>query len=131
MADKSILEDVFASVRAAIEKRGSDPVVLDVSNLTSYADYFIFVSGSSDRRVKSIAEAIRSEMKERGVRLVGSEGLREGKWALLDFGSFIVHVFYEESRKIFDLEGLWSDAQRVTVPAGYLKPRPLAGKEEE
>ncbi len=131
MSEKEkVLEKLFKCVKTAMEKRGSDPVILNVSGLNSFADYFLFVSGSSDRRVKTIAEAIKTAMKEEGVKAIGSEGLREGRWALIDFGPFIVHVFYEDARKIFDLEGLWSDGERVEIPQEVLKARPQNLKEE-
>ncbi len=110
------LERVFECARAAADKRGSDFLLLEVGELTSYTDYFLLISASSDRRVKSIADAILRKMKEDGLPAVGNEGLREGRWALLDFGDFIVHIFYEEVREMFDLEGLWSDAKRITIP---------------
>lgn len=131
MAEKEkVLEKIFKCVKTAVEKRGSDPVVIDVSGLSGFADYFVLVSASSDRRVKTIAEAIRTAMKEEGVKAIGSEGLREGRWALLDFGAFIVHVFYEDARKIFDLEGLWSDGAAVRIPDEVLRARPQNSKEE-
>ncbi|PLX42009.1 MAG: ribosome silencing factor [Deltaproteobacteria bacterium] len=116
-----VLENVFECARVAVDKRGDDILLLDVAGLTSYTDYFLLISASSDRRVKTIAESIRQEMKDRGIVALGAEGLREGRWALLDFGPWIVHIFYEEVRGNFDLEGLWSDAARVKIPAEYLQ----------
>lgn len=113
----SSMENMFESARLAAEKRGADIVLLDVSGKTDFTDYFLLVSAGSDRRVRTIAEAIRMGMKERGVTLIGSEGLKEGKWGVLDFGSFVVHIFYEELRRVFDLEGLWSEGRRVELPA--------------
>jgi len=111
---------VFECARIAVDNRGSDLTVLDVSKLTSYTDYFLLVSATSDRRVRTIAEAVRAEMKEKGVNAVGAEGLKGGGWALIDFGDWVVHVFYEEQRRFFDLEGLWSDAKRVKIPDDIL-----------
>ena len=125
-----ILDNVFDCARVAADKRGTDFLLLDVASLTSYTDYFLLVSASSDRRVKTIAEAVRQEMKDNGVLPLGMEGLREGKWALLDFGPWIVHIFYEEVREAFDLEGLWSDAKRIEIPKEILAA-PAGGGEEE
>ncbi|PLX45181.1 MAG: ribosome silencing factor [Deltaproteobacteria bacterium] len=119
-----VLENIFECAKVAVDKRGTDLLLLDVGGLTSYTDYFLLVSATSDRRVKTIAESIRQAMKDRGVTALGVEGLREGRWALLDFGPWIVHVFYEEVRGNFDLEGLWSDASRVEIPAAYLEAGP-------
>ncbi|GAB4253931.1 MAG: ribosome silencing factor [Deferrisoma sp.] len=108
---------------AAAEKRGADLAVLDVRKLAGFTDYFLIVSGSSDRRVQSIAEGVLDAMKERGVRPLGVEGIREGRWALLDFGDWVVHVFYEDVRQEFGLEDLWFDAPRVPVPGEILHPK--------
>lgn len=121
-----IRDDVFVCAQAAADNKGSDLLVLDVRRLTSFADYFLLASGSSDRRVQSIAEAVLEAMRERGRKPLGKEGLREGRWALLDFGDFVVHVFYEDVRAAFDLEGLWFDAERVELPSDILEPpRPV------
>jgi ribosome-associated protein len=116
MTEETSLQSVFACARVAVDMRARDPMILDVRDLCSFTDYFLIVSGSSDRRVQTIAEAIIQDMKERGVRPVGVEGLREGRWVLVDFGDWVVHVFYEDIRAFYDLEGLWFDAKRVEPP---------------
>ncbi len=122
MSEDPILERVLTCARAAADKRGSDIVVLDVRKVASFSDYFLIVSGSSDRRVQSIAEAVLQRMKEQGRRPFGVEGVREGRWALLDFGDWVVHVFYEDVRAEFGLEELWFDAPRVPLPEDVLEP---------
>lgn len=126
MTEPSTLDRVLECARVAADKRGTDLVVLDVGGLSSFTDYFLIVSGSSDRRVQTIAEAILKAMKEQGVKSVGAEGVREGRWALIDFGDWVVHVFYEEVRGFYDLEGLWYDAARVPIPEEILTPRDQA-----
>jgi ribosome-associated protein len=116
MTETTPLESIFACVAAAVDKRGERPVILDVRKLSGVADYFLIVSGSSDRRVQTIAEAVLDAMKARGVRPLGVEGLREGRWVLVDFGDWVAHIFYEELRGFYDLEALWFDAPRVEVP---------------
>lgn len=120
---KTTLEKVILCAHAAMGKRAANPMILEVSKYTSYADYFLIVSASSDRRVRSIAEAVMEAMGEIGQKLLGVEGLRDGRWVLLDFGAFVVHVFYEELRPQFDLEGLWSDAPRLPIPPAPKKPK--------
>lgn len=122
MTEDPILDLVFECARVAADKRGTDLVVLDLRKLASFTDFFLLVSASSDRRVQTIAEAAVQAMKERGVSPLGTEGLREGRWALVDFGDFVLHVFYEEARGQFDLEGFWFDAKRVEIPAEVLAP---------
>ncbi|HEX4383338.1 MAG TPA: ribosome silencing factor, partial [Myxococcales bacterium] len=72
-------------------------------------------SGSSDRQLEAVAEAVEKELKTLGHKLVGSEGQRGGRWVLLDFGDVVVHVFHQDDRSHYDLEGLWADAPRVQV----------------
>lgn len=116
MTEDATLETVMACVGAALDKRGADPVVLDVRKLSGVTDYYLIVSGSSDRRVQTIAEAVLDSAAEGGRKPLGVEGLREGRWVLLDFGDWVAHVFYEEVREFYDLEGLWFDAPRVEIP---------------
>ena len=126
MAPDPTLESVMACARAAADKRATSPVVLDIRGLSGFADYFLIVSGSSDRRVQAIAEAMLAAMEERGRRPIGLEGMREGRWVLVDFGDWVAHVFYEEVREFYDLEGLWFDAPRIEIPAEVTEPRRAA-----
>ncbi|GAB6095475.1 ribosome silencing factor [Desulfatiferula olefinivorans] len=97
------------------ERKAEDVVALDVRALTSYTDAFIIAGGRSNRQVSAIGEHIRSEMKKRGIQPFSVDGLEEGKWVLLDYGDVIIHIFYEETRRFYDLEGLWADARRIDV----------------
>jgi ribosome-associated protein len=100
---------------AALDKKCVEPVLLDVRALASYTDYILIVSGRSDRQVQSIGEGVREALRLENVRPMGSEGLKDGQWSLLDFGDMIVHVFYHPVREFYDLEGLWADAPRVPL----------------
>jgi ribosome-associated protein len=91
--------------------------VLDVSPLTAMADIFIICSGRSNRQVTAIAEHIRAALKEQGIRPLSLEGLKDGHWVLMDYGHVIIHVFYEPVRAFYDLDGLWSDARRISTPS--------------
>ncbi len=123
MSENPSLERVLECAQVVVDKRGTNPVVLDVREMSSFTDYFLIASGSSDRRVQTIAEAILQQMKDQGIRALGVEGLREGRWALIDFGDFVVHVFYEDARTVFDLEEFWFDAPRVDLPDGLMRAR--------
>lgn len=103
------------SLKAATSKKALDIVLLDLRGFSNITDYFLIVSGNSDRHVQSIAEAILENMKREGHRPLGTEGLTEGKWVLLDYDELIIHVFYEPIRRYYDLEGLWSDAPRLPL----------------
>jgi ribosome-associated protein len=112
-------------IEAASEKKALNLIVLDVRDLTSIADVFIICSGRSNRQVNAIADSIVAKLKKHKIKPLSVEGTREGHWVLLDYGHVIIHVFYEPVREFFDLEGLWADAKRITIPR--LKKRQSAG----
>jgi len=102
---------------AVMGKKALDIIVLDVSGLTSLADSFIICSGRSNRQVTAIADYIRIDLKKQGVAPLSVEGLQEGHWVLMDYGDIVIHVFYDDVRRFYDLEGLWSDAPRIRTRA--------------
>ena len=102
-----------AAARAAASKQARDVVILDVRELIVITDYFLIASGTSDRQVRTIAEAIEQAVKGQGARPVRREGEREGHWALIDFVDFVAHVFLDRDREFYDLERLWADAPKV------------------
>ena len=105
-------------LKAAIEKKALDPVLLEVKAIASFTDYFLLLSGKSDRQVQAIAQAIEAALKKNGVRPLGQEGMLGGKWVLMDYEDVVVHIFLEPIRKFYDLEGLWIDAPRIDVQKG-------------
>lgn len=109
------LEAAKCAALAALDKKAEDVVILDVRGLTGYADYFVIASGTSDRQVSAIADGIEDNMKKAGHRAIGIEGYNRGHWVLMDYADLVVHVFYEEARAFYDIEGLWADAPRVPV----------------
>lgn len=100
-------------VRAALGRKPENLVVLDVRSLTSITDAFIICHGRSNRQVTAVAEHIIEDLRVQKIRPLSVEGLKEGHWVLLDFGHVIIHIFYESTRLFYDLEGLWSDAERI------------------
>ena len=108
-------ELVEQAALAAADKKARDVVVLDVGDLLVITDYFVICHGGSDRQVRTIADAVQDRLREHGVKPLRREGEREGRWVLLDFGEFVVHVFGEEERAFYDLERLWKDAPRLQV----------------
>lgn len=99
-----------------LDKKGKDVAVLDVRGIASYADYVVLASGESERQVTAIADHVQQKLKEeRGEHVVGSEGRETGQWVLLDYGDVVAHLFYDEARPHYDLEGLWADAPRQTL----------------
>lgn len=115
--DDLIWTRVLHCLEAAAEKKALDPVVLDLRQASQIADYFVLVSGRSDTQVRAITDAIEQTAKKSGAKPISIEGVRRGQWALLDYGDFVVHVFYEPVRKFYEVERLWSRAPRCELPA--------------
>ena len=110
--------DVAARVRVAVaaaeDRKAVNLQVLDLDSISDFTEYFLICSGSSERQVQAIADAVLERLRATGVRPLHVEGQREGSWILLDFGSLVVHIFHEETRAFYALERLWSDATDVT-----------------
>jgi ribosome-associated protein len=109
--------DALAAASAALEKQARDVAILDVHALLVITDYFVLASGTSDRQVRTIVDAVEVALRTRGRRPVRREGETENRWVLLDFADFVVHVFAPEERDFYDLERLWGDAPRVPLEA--------------
>jgi ribosome-associated protein len=100
---------------AALDRKAEDLTVYDVDELSGYADYFLLASGRSTRQTSAIAERIERVLKKAGVKPLGVDGLKEGRWALLDFGDVVVHVFHSPVREFYDLDALWADAPKLEL----------------
>lgn len=111
----SIESRVRVAVAAALDKKAFDLDVLEVGKLTSIADYFILASASNERQSAAIADAVIGQLRDLGVKPLVVEGMSPGRWVLLDFGDFIVHIFTEDVRRFYGLERLWGDAPNVTA----------------
>jgi ribosome-associated protein len=107
------LEHVRVCARIADDNRGKDIVLLDLRCATPLVDYFVIITATSRRLSKAIAEEIDKEMKRRGEHKLGIEGSEEGRWTLIDYGDFVVHVFSAEARSYYALEEIWGDAARL------------------
>ena len=102
-----------AAARAAADKKAFQIVGFEVGTLTSYTDHLLICSGASDRQVAAIADEIRRQLRDVGVRPLHVEGEGRADWVLLDYGDFVVHVFTEERRAYYGLDGLWGDAPKL------------------
>ena len=98
--------------KAAEDKLAVDPVLLDLTRLPAFARYFFITHGNSDRHVRAIAQNIQEELGKRGLPLGRPEGIQEGRWVLLDYGSVVAHIFHRDLREFYDLERLWGDAPK-------------------
>jgi ribosome-associated protein len=98
-----------------LEYKGVDVVILDLRNVTDMTDFFVIASGTSDTHVRSLGQHIIEEMKREGTPVNHVEGLEKGRWVLLDYVDFVVHLFHPTLRNFYQLERLWSDAEVIPV----------------
>jgi ribosome-associated protein len=98
-----------------LDMKANDVLLLNLQGVTDMADYFLIASGTSDTHGRSIGEHLIAELKKRGFNVHHSEGLEQGRWVLLDFVDFVVHIFHPTLRSFYQLERLWSDAEVVEL----------------
>lgn len=108
---------LLAAGKAVFEKKGLELVLFDLRGISDIADYFLICSGTSDRQVRAIADAIEDALLKIGIKMDHKEGYEESTWILLDYGDLVAHIFKEDKRQYYDLERLWGDAPRVNLPS--------------
>lgn len=107
---RTVPESVALAIRAADDLKARDLVALDLHGLNDATDWFVIGSGTSDAHVRGIAQAVLDRLDSVGMRVHHVEGLTQGRWVLLDFVDFVVHLFHPEARAFYRLERLWTDA---------------------
>ncbi|HXE60049.1 MAG TPA: ribosome silencing factor [Gemmatimonadaceae bacterium] len=121
---KQDTDSLAVAQRAAalcLDLKANDVVMLDLARVSDATDYFLIASGSSDTHVRAIAEHVMEQLRKEGVRVHHVEGLTQGRWVLLDYIDFVVHVFHPTLRSFYQLERLWGDA--TTVPIDGIRAR--------
>jgi len=111
---RSLPPEVRLSVKAGQDKKAEDIVVLDLRDVSGFTDFFVIMAGNSNRQNTAIYESIEQELKKSRVRPIGVEGRDQAEWILIDYGSFVVHVFSRQARGYYSLEKLWGDAPRLS-----------------
>ncbi len=111
---RSLPPEVRLSVKAGQDKKAEDIVVLDLRDVSGFTDFFVIMAGNSSRQNTAIYESIEQELKKSRVRPIGVEGRDQAEWILIDYGSFVVHVFSRQARGYYSLEKLWGDAPRLS-----------------
>lgn len=123
---KRLTAEVTKAVKAALDKKASDVVVLDLRHTPAFTDFFVLCSGQNQRQVKAIADAVEGALRAARARPSHVEGYDRAEWILMDFFTFIVHVFTPQTRLFYSLERLWGDAERIEIsdepPAGAARP---------
>ena len=116
MMTDPIQQRVRTAVQAAVGKKAFDLAVLSVGELTSIADFFVLCSANTERQTQAIADGVMEKVRaQESVKPLLVEGTTPGRWILIDYGDFIVHVFTEECRRYYGLERLWGDAPNMTT----------------
>lgn len=114
LTKRSLPGGVKISVKASQAKKGEDIIVLFLSEISSFTDFFIIMHGNSSRQNFALYENIAMELKKKNVMPLSIEGKKNAEWILMDYGSFIIHIFSEKAREYYSLEKLWGDAPKIT-----------------
>jgi ribosome-associated protein len=114
-AKKKLTPEVTRAVRAALDKKATNVVVLDLRDTPAFTDFFVLCSGQNQRQVKAIADSVEEALRAAKIRPAHVEGYDRSEWVLMDFFSFIVHVFSPHTREFYALERLWGDAVRIEI----------------
>lgn len=117
----SILAQVQRAAALSLDLKANNVVMLDLDKVSNATDFFLIASGNSDTHVRAIAEHVMDEMKKEGHRAHHVEGLAQGRWVLIDYVDFVVHVFHPTLRDFYQLERLWGDARIVAIEAEEAK----------
>lgn len=99
------------------QKKAKDILILDVSKITVLADYFIIATCLSERHTQALVNDIKEDLHKQKIYPLGVEGVESGRWVIADYDDVVLHLYVEEARKFYDLEELWGDATRVTLPS--------------
>ena len=118
MSKEATLHFVERAAQAALDKKATDLVLLDLNGVASFTGYFLLCTGQSARQVQAISDSVEEQLSRRGIRPAHLEGYAHADWVLLDFVDFIVHVFSPRARGYYDLERLWRRAARLPLPEG-------------
>lgn len=114
ISKRSLPHEVKISIKASKAKKGENLVVLDLRGISSFTDYFVIMHGNSARQNLALNESIEKELKKEKIIPLSVEGRKLAEWILMDYGSFIIHVFSEKAREYYSLEKLWGDAHKFS-----------------
>jgi ribosome-associated protein len=108
----------LVAVRAAESKKASEIKVLDLTGITSFADFFVICTGANQRQIQAISDEVGVQLKQQAGELPTSiEGYTQAEWILVDYGDLLIHIFSPKAREYYDLERLWRSAKTVAIPA--------------
>ena len=114
-ATKRLTGDIAKAVRAALDKKALDVIVLDLRKSHAFTDFFLLCSGQNTRQVQAIVDSVEETLRAAKIKPANVEGYKRAEWVLMDYFTFIVHVFTPQTRDFYSLERLWGDAERIEV----------------
>ena len=119
MDQNKIKEETLKYVKTAVaaieEKKGEDVKILDISKISSFADYFVIAAGSNKKQVQTISDFVEEKLEKCGKTPTGIEGYPNASWILLDYAEFVIHIFSSEERIFYDLERIWKDGEEIDI----------------
>lgn len=115
------------ALKAADDKKGHDLIALDISQIASFASYFILCTGDSSRQMQAIADEVEQRLRACGIRPSHVEGYRNAEWILMDYLDLVVHIFSKSARAYYDLERLWRDGEKLDINSLLKETEPKAG----
>lgn len=124
---ESLPKYIRCALGAVLDKKAAAVTVLSLEGLGAFAEYFMICSAESARQIEAIGEEVEQRLREQGLRLPQREGRAGTEWLLLDYGSFVIHVFSEKAREFYDIERLWRSAKRLDIAEAGRSAAPGAG----
>ena len=115
ISKNSLPQGVRVSVKASQDKKAAGIIVLDLSEISSFTDYFVIMNGNSDKQNIAICHSVARALKKANFKPLSIEGLDKAEWVLMDYGSFIIHIFSEQAREYYSLEKLWGDGPKLYI----------------
>jgi ribosome-associated protein len=116
------------AVNAADEKKAYDLVALDISEIASFANYFLICTGDSSRQIRAIADEVEHKLKASGIKPSHIEGYNNAEWILMDYMDLVIHIFSRSARAYYDLERLWRDGKRLEIDKFIQKKTPKSNR---
>jgi ribosome-associated protein len=118
------------AVKTIVAHKGIDPVLLEVTEFCSFADFFVLCSGGSQRHVLALAQHVEEALAQAGVKPLGVEGREEGQWVLMDYNTVVVHIFLQPRREFYNLEDLWSEGPKTQIDIKSSTPASSTSSQE-
>ncbi|MBI3535000.1 MAG: ribosome silencing factor [Deltaproteobacteria bacterium] len=115
------VDKALCCAKTAIDKNAERTVILDLTKLSCFTDYFVICSGTSDRQIQAITNSVEETLINKKISPLAIEGYTDGRWVLLDYGDVVMHIFQDNLRDYYDLETLWTKATKIRIPVEFYR----------